>query len=135
MATRIFLNLPVTDVARSTTFYTALGFTRDATFSTDQGAAMTLTDTIHVMLLDHALYATFTPKPIADAHAVSAALIALGLDSRAAVDAMTEAAIAAGGREGHPPEDLGFMYSRAFEDPDGHSFGPFHMNMAARPAA
>lgn len=135
MATRIFLNLPVTDGARSTTFYTALGFTRDATFSTDQGTAMTLTDTIHVMLLDHALYATFTPKPIADAHAVSAALIALGLDSRAAVDAMTEAAIAAGGREGHPPEDLGFMYSRAFEDPDGHSFGPFHMDMTARPAA
>ena len=27
------------------------------------------------------------------------------------------------------------MYSRAFEDLDGHGFGPFHMDMAAFAAA
>jgi predicted lactoylglutathione lyase len=34
------------------------------------------------------------------------------------------AAVAAGGKSLHEPEDLGFMYSRAFEDPDGNGFGP-----------
>ena len=31
----------------------------------------------------------------------------------------------------HDPEDLGFMYSRAFDDLDGHGWGPFTMDMAA----
>lgn len=106
MARRIFVNLPVTDVARSTAFHTALGFVRDAAFSNDRAAAMTWSDTIHVMLLGHGFHARFTPKPIG-----------------------------AGGREAHPPEDHGFMYSRAFEDPDGHGFGPFWMDMAAAPPA
>ena len=65
-------------------------------------------------------------------------LLALALDSRAEVDAMSDAAVQAGGRELHGPEDQGFMYSRAFEDPDGHSFGPFWMDLRCgrrRPAA
>ena len=59
------------------------------------------------------------------------ALIALSCDSRAEVDALTAAAVAAGGRSLHDAEDLGFMYSRAFEDPDGNGFGPFWMDPAA----
>jgi len=39
--------------------------------------------------------------------------------------ARSTAAIAAGGREAHPPAD---------EDPDGHGFGPFRMDVAAMPA-
>jgi predicted lactoylglutathione lyase len=87
------------------------------------------------MLLARPFYATFTPREIADTHRTSAALFALSFDSRAEVDAITEAALAAGGREVHPPEDLGFMYSRAFEDFDGHGFGPLYMDMAAANAA
>ena len=47
------------------------------------------------------------------------------------MDEITEKASAAGGREAHGAEDLGFMYSRAFEDPDGHGFGPFWMDVDA----
>ena len=43
----------------------------------------------------------------------------------------TNAAIAAGGKSLHDPEDHGFMYSRAFEDPDGNGFGPMWMDPAA----
>jgi len=135
MAKMIFVNLPVADVAASTAFYQAIGMTRDARFSNDAAASMVWSDTITFMLLSHDFYATFTPKPIPDAHATSGALIALGLDSRAEVDRITEAAIAAGGREVHPPEDMGFMYSRAFEDPDGHAFGPLWMDVDAAVAA
>jgi len=131
MAKMIFVNLPVTDVARSTAFYEAIGFEKNPKFSNEQGSCMVWSDTIYFMLLAHPFYSTFTPKPIADTRTTSAALIALSFDSRADVDAVTEAAITAGGVEVHEPEDLGFMYSRAFEDPDGHAFGPFWMNPAA----
>lgn len=135
MAKMIFVNLPVADVAASTAFYTALGMTKDERFSNDVASAMIWSDTISFMLLSHDFYVTFTPKPIADAHTTSAALLALAFDSREEVDAITQAAIAAGGREAHDPEDHGFMYSRAFEDLDGHGFGPFYMDMAAAEAA
>ena len=131
----IFVNLPVADVAKATEFYEAIGFTRNAMFSSPQGSAMVWSDAIHVMLLDRAFYGTFTPKPIIDAHAMSGVLLALAFDSRGDVDAITEAAIAAGAREAHGPEDHGYMYSRAFEDLDGHGWGPFFMDMTAAATA
>ena len=131
MAKMIFVNLPVSDVARSTAFYESLGFEKNAKFSNEQGSAMMWSDTIHVMLLAKPFFSTFTPKQIADAKTSTCGLFALSLDSKADVDAIVEAALAAGGGEPHGPEDLGFMYSRAFEDPDGHGFGPFWMDPAA----
>ncbi|RZF64067.1 lactoylglutathione lyase [Sphingomonas populi] len=135
MPKAIFVNLPVADVAKSTAFYEAIGCVKDARFSNAMASAMRYSDTISFMLLGHDFYRTFTPKQIIDAKTTSGALIALSFDNRAEVDAITEAAIAAGGREAHDPEDMGFMYSRAFEDPDGHGFGPFWMDVDAAVAA
>jgi len=135
MAKSIFINLPVADVAASTRFYEAIGLVRDARFSNESASAMTWTDAIGFMLLSRDFYATFTPKRIIDARQESGALLALALDDRAQVDAIVEAAVAAGGRDLHAPEDHGFMYSRAFEDPDGHGFGPFHMDLEAATSA
>ena len=135
MPKTIFVNLPVADVAAATAFYTALGFERDPRFSNDQASAMTWSDTISVMLLAHDFYRTFTTKRIADTHATSAALLCLSLDDRAAVDRITDAAIAAGGRETRPAQDHGFMYGRAFEDLDGHGYEPMYMDTAAALAA
>ena len=131
MSRMIFVNLPVADVAAATAFYTAIGFVRNEQFSNDRASAMNWSDSIHIMLLDRGFYATFTQKRIIDAHAESGVLLALSFDDRASVDAITEAALAAGGRELHDPEDEGFMYSRAFEDIDGHGWGPFTMDVAA----
>lgn len=127
----IFINLPVKNVAAATAFYEAIGMTRNEKFSNEQGSAMVWSDTINFMLLDHTFYATFTDKKIIDAQLTSGMLIALSLDSRAGVDAITQAALTAGGSEPHGPEDHGFMYSRAFTDPDGHGFGPFWMDPVA----
>lgn len=127
----IFVNLPVADVAKSTAFYEAIGFEKNAMFSNAQASAMVWSEAISVMLLDKAFYATFTSKQIADTHATSAALLCLSFDSRAAVDAITEAALAAGGRETRERQDMGFMYGRAFEDLDGHTFEPMFMDTAA----
>ena len=134
MARSIFISLPVADVAAASAFYEAIGFDRDPDFSGDHAATVRWSDTISIMLADRSFYRTLTPKPIADAHATSAMLIALPFDTRAEVDAVTAAAIAAGGREAHGAEDEGFMYSRGFEDLDGNGFGPFSMSPAAQSA-
>lgn len=131
----IFVNLAVADVPAATAFYEAIGFVKDERFSNERGSGMTWSDSIHVMLLDRAFYATFTPKRIIDPRTESGVLLALSFDDRAGVDAITGAALAAGGRELHDPEDEGYMYSRAFEDLDGHGWGPFTMDMAAAQAA
>ncbi|MBV8238514.1 MAG: lactoylglutathione lyase [Sphingomonas sp.] len=131
MAKMIFVNLPVANVAKATAFYEAIGMKKNPMFSNEQASAMEWSDTIMFMLLDHAFYATFTNKKIIDAKTTSGVLLALSRDSRAAVDEIVEAAIAAGGREPREKQDLGFMYGRAFEDLDGHVFEPSYMDMAA----
>lgn len=131
MPKMIFVNLPVADVAASTAFYEALGFEKNLQFSNEQSASMVWSDAIYVMLLAKPLFATFTDKTIADATTVTTGHVALSFDRREDVDAITRAAVEAGGRELHDPQDLGFMYSRAFEDLDGHGFGPFWMDPAA----
>jgi predicted lactoylglutathione lyase len=135
MSKMIFVNLPVADLPKSRAFYEAIGFTNNPQFTDETAACMVLTDAIYVMLLTHEKYSQFTPKRIPDSHATAQMLLALSCDGREGVDEITEAAIAAGGREAHEPEDLGFMYSRAFEDPDGHGWGPFSMDMAGFEAA
>jgi predicted lactoylglutathione lyase len=131
MAKALYLNLPVADVGAATGFYEALGFVKNPMFSNERASGMAFDHTIFVMLLDRAFYATFTPKEIVDPRRQTQALFALSLDSRAEVDRITTAALAAGGREAHDAEDAGYMYSRAFEDLDGHGWGPFFMDMAA----
>lgn len=132
----IFVNLPVADVARSTAFYEAIGCIKDARFSNEVASAMQLSDTIVFMILSRDFFQTFTPKQIADANAVTEVLICISRDSRAAVDAINEQAAAAGGTaDVRPTQDMGFMYSRAFADPDGHMFEPMFMDMGAAMAA
>ena len=131
MSKMIFVNLPVADLDAAKAFYEAVGATNNPQFTDDTAACMVFSDTIHVMLLTHAKFAEFTPKPIADAHAASEVLIAISADSRAGVDEITENALAAGGREARPAQDYGFMYSRSFEDPDGHIWEPMHMDLEA----
>ncbi len=135
MAKQIFINLPVADVTKATAFYEAVGFTKDPTFSDDKASSMIWSDAIRVMLLSRDFYATFTDKAVIDARTTSGVLLTPSFDSREAVDAVTAAALAAGGRELHDAEDHGFMYSRAFEDLDGHGWGPTWMDLTAFEAA
>jgi predicted lactoylglutathione lyase len=135
MSKQIFVNLPVADLAVSIAFYEAIGATNNPHFTDDTAACMVLSDVIHVMLLTHGKFAQFTPKRIADAHRTSEVLIALSMDSREAVDDVMKRALTSGGREAHEPQDHGFMYSRSFEDPDGHIWEPFWMDVAAAAGA
>ena len=132
MARMIFINLPVTDLARSRAFYEALGFTNEPKFSNDQAAMMVLSDTISVMLLTHDFYSSFTPRPIAAPHGTSQVLLCISCDSPAEVDRIVAAAAANGGKIDQSPrseaEPGGPMYGRDFEDPDGHQWEPMWMD-------
>jgi uncharacterized protein len=57
---------------------------------------------------------------LADPATTAQVQIAFSRDSREEVDTVTEAGLAAGGSEPRPAQDLGFMYSRDLEDPDGN---------------
>ncbi|KWV91051.1 VOC family protein [Erythrobacter sp. YT30] len=132
MTQKIFVNLPVSDLERSTRFYKALGFTPEPRFTDETAAAMVVSETIHVMLLTHAKFKEFAPLPIANTAETTGALIALSLESREAVDEIVDQAVSAGGSTGwKEPMDFGVMYSRAFQDPDGHVWEPMWMDEAA----
>jgi len=136
MPKMIFINLPVRDLTASIRFYEAIGCVKNEQFSDDKAASMVWSDTIVFQLLTHDYFATFAPKPIGNPRESIGMLIALSRDSREEVDAIVEAAAAAGGKADiREPQDLGFMYVRTFEDPDGHVFEPAWMDMAAASTA
>jgi uncharacterized protein len=130
MPQQIFLSLAVASVAKSRAFYTALGWPLNATFSSETSASFAVSDAIQLMLSTPEALQTLSPKPLLSPATGTTVLISLACASRTEVDTLTEAAIKAGGRALHDPEDLGFMYSRAFEDLDGNGFGVFWMNPA-----
>jgi predicted lactoylglutathione lyase len=132
MAKLIFVSLPVTDLARATAFYEAIGAVKNDQFSDHTASCMVLSETIHTMLMTHDKFRQFTPKKIADARTHSAVLICLSADSRDEVDAVVAKASTAGGNaDPSPKEDFGFMYGRSFEDPDGHMWGVTWMDVEA----
>jgi predicted lactoylglutathione lyase len=136
MPKKIFVNLPVSDVARATAFYEAIGATKNPQFCDDTASCMVFSESIYVMLMSHDKFRQFTPKPISDAKTSSQALFCLWADSRAEVDDIVGRAVSAGGRRDPSPiDEYGWMYGRSFEDPDGHMWGVNWMDMAAATAA
>ena len=130
MPRQIFINLPVADLPRAVAFYASLGFTQEPRFSSESGAGFVVSDTIFVMLTTHAQFRQFTPKEVCDTSKAVEVLNSLSCESREEVDALVARALAAGGTTYDKPEDLGFMYSHSFVDPDGHAWGVLHMSAA-----
>lgn len=129
MPRMIFVNLPVADVAKSTRFYSAIGCLKNEQFSDHKSSSMVWSDAITFQLLSREYFATFTTKPVADAHVSCQALLCLSQDSRTDVDSLAERANSAGGKaDTRAPIDMGFLYNRSFEDPDGHVFELVWMN-------
>jgi uncharacterized protein len=132
MAKTIFVNLPVADLAVATRFYESIGCTKNPQFSDGNAASMVWSDTITFQLLTREYFRTFTAKPLSDAHRTCGALFALSHDSRNRVDLIVDAASAAGGKaDVRDPMDMGWLYNRAIEDPDGHILELVWMDAAA----
>ncbi|WP_166020973.1 VOC family protein [Streptomyces chilikensis] len=127
----IFVNLPVRDIDASKKFFGELGYEINPQFSDETTASVVVSENIIVMLLSHEKYAQFTDKEIADATRTSEVLVALSAESREKVDELVDRALSLGATEPRDKQDLGFMYGRAFEDLDGHTFEIVWMDPAA----
>lgn len=131
MPTMIFVNLAVDDLKRSRDFYSALGYGINENFSDENAICVVISDAIYAMLLKPDFFKQFTSKNLIDAQTSVQVLNALDESSRAEVDAHVDRAIAAGGTETRDVQDMGFMYSRAYADPDGHIWEIMWMDPAA----
>ena len=120
MNRKIFVNMSVADLPKSMEFFRGLGFAFNPKFTDDKAACMIISDEAFVMLLTEPFFRSFTRRQPADTRQVTEALFALSCDRREAVDAMVNAAVAAGGSSAMPPQDYGFMYGWSFYDLDGH---------------
>ena len=129
MATNIFVNLAVKNLDKTKEFFSNLGYTFNQQFSDEKAACMVISETIYAMLISEAYFKTFIPnKEISDTSKSKEVLLALSADSRQQVDELADKAIAAGGKNFRDPDDHEFMYSRNFEDLDGHVWEVFWMN-------
>lgn len=131
MTSMVFVNFPVSDLARSIQFYEALGFKKNEEFSTEEASAVVWDDHFWIMLLTHDFYQKFIKdRKIADPKTTSGALIAFSLASAEAVKQFAERAKANGGDYYHIdmgiPEDQ--MFGLEVEDPDGNILEPNWMN-------
>ncbi|HTM93476.1 MAG TPA: VOC family protein [Flavisolibacter sp.] len=129
MATNIFINLPVKDLEKTKEFFLKLGYTFNQQFTDEKAASLVISENIYAMLITEPFFKTFIPnKEIADTSKAKEVLVALSVDSRQQVDELADKAIAAGGKKFRDPEDHGFMYTRSFEDLDGHVWEVFWMD-------
>jgi predicted lactoylglutathione lyase len=130
VARLLFPNLPVRDLARSVSFWRELGFAFNERFSDVNAACLVLDHHTSVMLLTEGYFAGFTRKPVGDRSAAQV-ILALAVESRAEVDRIASAALEHGGGPSGAPQDDGMMYTRSFEDPDGHLWEVFHLDPPA----
>lgn len=127
MGTNIFINLPVKDIARSVTFFSRLGYKFNPKYSNHNAKCLIIDDNIYVMLLEESFFKSFTEKEIADTSRTTEAIFSITTESREKVDEFMNLTIEAGGTEVMTPIDQGGMYSRSFQDPDGHLWEIFIM--------
>ncbi|HXF03606.1 MAG TPA: VOC family protein [Arthrobacter sp.] len=126
----VFINLPVSDLKKSTDFYKGLGYTQNPDFSSPDASYMTISDTIAVMLLTEEFFGKFlrngAPHLGADAKEV---LVALSAESNEEVDRFLANAQSGGGTVYRPAEEeMPGMYGAAIADPDGHVWEIMYMS-------
>lgn len=130
METKIFVNLPVKDLKKTSTFFAKMGYSFDPQFSDENAKCLIINDHIYVMLLVEPFFKSFTHKEIPETSNSAEVILALTVDSREAVDDLMQKCIAAGGKDISRPQEVEFMYGKSFEDPDGHIWEIFYMDMA-----
>ncbi len=127
----LFVNIPVADLERSKAFFAKLGFSFNPNFTDKTAACMLVGEQASIMLLSHEKFAEIAKLPRADPATHTLALYCFSVLSREEVDAVAEAALAAGGVEADGLEDYGFMCSRSFFDLDGHGWQVMWMDPGA----
>ncbi|WP_020106343.1 VOC family protein [Nocardia sp. 348MFTsu5.1] len=131
MSRMLFLNTTATDIPATRTFFTGLGFEFNETFSDENTACLVINELTVAMLMTPARFQDFITGGITDTSKDREVLIAVSAESREAVDAMADKALATGGSAWMDPQDHGFMYGRSFRDLDGHVWEVTWMDQSA----
>ncbi|EON70259.1 VOC family protein [Lysinibacillus sphaericus] len=127
----IFINLPVKDLNKSTTFFKELGFKFNLQFTTEDTASMIISDNIFALLMLEERFKEFSKKKIVDTATSAQAIFCLSAESRDQVDALVNKALSSGGKSSSDPQDHGFMYVWGFQDVDGHLWEIAYMDVSA----
>lgn len=125
MSRMIFVNLPVTDLARSRAFYGALGFGINEEFSDENAVSVVISDEIVAMLLLEDYFASFATRPLAKG--TTGAIVALSAETPAEVDAFVRAGLANGGSPAKEKIEFPGMYGWSVLDPDGNHWEIVYM--------
>jgi predicted lactoylglutathione lyase len=133
MGKKIFINLPVRDLEKTARFFEQIGYGFNPQFSDDKAKCMIISEDIYVMFLIEPFFRSFTGKEISDTSRTCDSILSLTVESPAAVDDLIKKCIEAGGKDISKPQQADFMYLKTFEDPDGHHWEIFHMDMAKVP--
>lgn len=131
MPKQVYINIPVSDLAKSTAFYEALGFTKNPIFSDTNATCLLWSEDIAVMLLLPNFYRKFLrEKEVADTTKTSSVLLALPMETKEEVQKFADIAKKNGGDyfqvDMGVPADMMFGYE--VEDPDGNTWEPMWMN-------
>ncbi|MBA0046473.1 glyoxalase [Mycobacteroides sp. LB1] len=130
MSRMLFVNIPVANAAATRKFFDHLGFSFNDQFCDENTLCMVINDQTWVMMLEEDRFRGFIADDIADTSKNREVLLCVSADSREGVDELADAALAAGGVDWMPAEELGFMYGRSFRDLDGHVWGVNWMDPA-----
>lgn len=131
MAKDIWINLPVKDLAKSTSFYTSIGFSLNTQApNSDTMSSFKVGDNeLVICFFTEELIESFSANKIADTTSGNEVLFSLGANSEAEVDEMLTRAEKAGGtiyaKGGYKD---GWMYGGGFIDLDGHRWSLLYMD-------
>lgn len=126
---KIWANLAVSDLERTTKFYTELGFKPNSPHTSKELTSFIVGEDNFVMhfFLKNVLQ-TFLKSEIADSQKANEIVFTVSAESKDQVDDWAKEVESAGGKVVSGPEEFGKgYYGFVFADPDGHKFNVFYM--------
>ncbi|RZS44377.1 putative lactoylglutathione lyase [Herbihabitans rhizosphaerae] len=121
------IGLPVTDVAKSKEFFTALGFTVNPYVDDEKLCNIVLNDGSSLMLYAREVFTSYTGVAVPDPASAREVMNGFAAESREQVDEIAAKALAAGGGSLGDAQENGGLYMRAFTDLDGHWWSVNHI--------
>ena len=125
---KMWANFAVSDLSRTTKFYTALGFKANGKPNNDLASFLFGGDNfiMHFFLKD--VLKANVKMEISDSQQASEIIFTLSAETKDEVDSWAKEVEVAGGKIISAPEAFGpGYYGFVFADPDGHKFNVFHM--------
>lgn len=124
---KIWANLAVSDLDRTTKFYTELGFKPNGR-SNELTSFMVGESNFIMHFFLTAVLETNVKMKVSDSHAANEIIFTLSAESREQTDEWAKEVVKAGGTIVSEPEAFGAgYYGFVFADPDGHKFNVFYM--------